>query len=302
VRHERATEETRELAALYALGMLTQQQARSFEIHMQQGCPVCEAECRKYERIAASIGFSGEEADSPPYIRDLLLARLDREPQTVPEEAGHETKAAQDSIGSRTSPAPPVQSVLFQAPGKAGKRAVSAWVFAVGLCAALAIILAVYAWRLEKEHNLRLQDEINAGAAETADLRAQIEALKEKTGQLDPIASLASKPHLQVARLIEQDGARSSLGTIFWDKESNRCALMASFPPAPAGKVYQIWFASPTEKLPAGPIQALSPGSNISTVAAPDNAAKADVVIVTLESDSGVEIPSTPYYAVGRFN
>jgi hypothetical protein len=43
MRHERATEELRELAAFYALGSLTQHEAHSFEIHVQEGCPVCEA-------------------------------------------------------------------------------------------------------------------------------------------------------------------------------------------------------------------------------------------------------------------
>ena len=35
MKHERLTEEVQELAALYALGALTQHEARSFEIHLR---------------------------------------------------------------------------------------------------------------------------------------------------------------------------------------------------------------------------------------------------------------------------
>ena len=40
MRHDRATEETRETAALYALGALSQHEARAFEIHLAEGCDV----------------------------------------------------------------------------------------------------------------------------------------------------------------------------------------------------------------------------------------------------------------------
>ena len=73
MRHERATEEIRELTALYALGSLTQREARSFELHMNEGCSVCEAEFRKFKHAAAGIGFTAAEVAPPDYIRDLLF-------------------------------------------------------------------------------------------------------------------------------------------------------------------------------------------------------------------------------------
>ena len=81
MKHERATEEIRELAALYALGSLTQHEAQSFEIHMQEGCSVCEAEYHRFARTIAGMGFAAEEVAAPDYIRDLLLARIEREGQ-----------------------------------------------------------------------------------------------------------------------------------------------------------------------------------------------------------------------------
>ena len=74
--HERITEDVRELAALYALGSLTQNEARSFELHIQDGCSACEAELRRFERIVSGIGFSADEAEVPEKIRELLLDYL----------------------------------------------------------------------------------------------------------------------------------------------------------------------------------------------------------------------------------
>ena len=73
MKHERATEEIRELAALYALGSLTQHEAHSFEIHLQEGCAVCEAEIHRLARTLAEMGFAAEEVPAPEYLRDLLL-------------------------------------------------------------------------------------------------------------------------------------------------------------------------------------------------------------------------------------
>jgi hypothetical protein len=84
LKHERATEEIRELASLYALGSLTQHEARSFEIHMREGCSVCEREFQRFARTIAEMGFASEEVQAPDYIRDLLLARIEREQDAAP--------------------------------------------------------------------------------------------------------------------------------------------------------------------------------------------------------------------------
>jgi anti-sigma-K factor RskA len=296
VRHERATEEIRELAALYALGSLTQQEARSFEIHMQEPCPVCEAECRRYERIVACIGFASEEADPPAYIRDLILARLDREPRDAAAKAMHEAS------GSTLSPSPGFQSILFQNPDKKKKPAVPIWIFVAVSAAVLAAVLAAYAWKSEQERNRQLQAEIKEAEAYTADLRTELEDQKDKAGQLERIPTLAGKPMLRIARLEAQSGTYLSLGAVLWDKELDQCMFLGTLPPAPEGKIYQLWFVTPTAKLPAGAIQTGSTGSTFASVPVPENAVDSLLVLLTLEPDNDVQIPSTPYFAVGSFN
>jgi len=54
------TEETRERAALYALGTLEGEEARSFEQHLQTGCRDCQAEVQGFQRLVGWLGFSAE--------------------------------------------------------------------------------------------------------------------------------------------------------------------------------------------------------------------------------------------------
>src|SRR5215831_7970822 len=84
MRHNAATDETREQAALYALGALSQHEARSFEVHIRDGCPVCEADLHGFDGVVSAMGLEPPQISPPGYLRDLLTARIEKEvPQTA---------------------------------------------------------------------------------------------------------------------------------------------------------------------------------------------------------------------------
>jgi anti-sigma factor ChrR (cupin superfamily) len=76
MKHTVAEDALCERAALYALGALSQHEARAFEEHIAEGCAVCEAELRPLQSVAAIIGFAAPEAEPPRGAREKLLARL----------------------------------------------------------------------------------------------------------------------------------------------------------------------------------------------------------------------------------
>ena len=76
MKHSVAEDALREQVALYALGALNQHEARAFEEHIEEGCPVCEAELRPFESVVAAIGFAAPEAEPPRVARAKLSARL----------------------------------------------------------------------------------------------------------------------------------------------------------------------------------------------------------------------------------
>ncbi len=298
MKHERATEEIREQAALYALGSLTQHEARSFEIHLQEGCSICKSEFRKFERVVAELGFAAEEADTPDYLRDLLLARAEREPQTsVPAAV-----PAQKSEAAPPKGKPPVAPPAKAAPPKSGSGAsvVVAWFFAVAFI--ILAVLAYFYWKFAEETNFQLQTSVAVERADAENLRKLLENQNAKARDLEQILAAVEKPGVLHARLAGQEVAPSSSGVILWDTEQKRCLLFGSFPPAPAGKTYQLWFVTPAARVPVGLVKNESSGRVFTALSIPVDASDAAAVLVTLEPDNGSQIPTSPFYAIGRFD
>lgn len=80
MRHERATDEIRELAALHALGRLEPERARGFQEHLESGCDVCVSEFRALAETAAQLPLALREAAPHPSVREKLLARIQPKP------------------------------------------------------------------------------------------------------------------------------------------------------------------------------------------------------------------------------
>jgi anti-sigma-K factor RskA len=296
VKHERATEELREAAALYALGSLTQQEARNFENHVREGCGVCAAECRKFERAVAGIGFASEEAPAPEYIRDLLAARIEREPQTAPPKVQASRAMEEETMHEflHLSPAPPR---LLSQPRSDGPSLLP-WVLVIAL--AVSGLAAGYAWKSTRDLNVELQAKVSATQSDIEDLKTKLNDAKENSENLQRILSRAGTPGTRIARLVVQTASPTSSATVLWDTEKGDCLVLGKLPPAPEGKVYQLWFFTPASKVSAGPLKIGSNG--LVTIPVPRDAANASAAVVTLEPDNGSQIPTSPYYAVGRID
>jgi len=65
-----------DLAVLYALGSLSQQEARSFEEHLASGCNTCRAELESFELTVQSMGLRASEQPPPARVRAALLASV----------------------------------------------------------------------------------------------------------------------------------------------------------------------------------------------------------------------------------
>jgi anti-sigma factor ChrR (cupin superfamily) len=72
-----------ELAALHALGALSQHEARAFEEHLAEGCDECGVEFDSFERTVDDLAFSVIEAEPPAEVRGRLLARVNVLPSVV---------------------------------------------------------------------------------------------------------------------------------------------------------------------------------------------------------------------------
>lgn len=77
--------EMSDVAALYALGALSQDEARVFEEHLAGGCDICRAELGSFEQTVRAVGFSVVEAEPPARVRAALLASVSK---SVPGQPG----------------------------------------------------------------------------------------------------------------------------------------------------------------------------------------------------------------------
>jgi anti-sigma-K factor RskA len=290
LKHERSTEEIRELAALFALGSLTQHEALSFEAHMQEGCAVCEEEFHKYEHIAAELGFAAGEIAAPDYVRDLLMARIEREAQAVAPAAGSE-KAIEPK-----PQAPPAFRPILSQPAEERSSFIP-WIL-VGICAILAFLI-FYAYRSSQSDNAQLQTKLSATQSDFRNLQTLIEVQKGKNDQLEQIFATVSKPDARVLHLAGLAPAPTASGAILWDTQKNQCLIFGYFPPEPQGKAYQLWLLTPTAKIPAGLLKPDPIGRFYTLLSIPKDITNL-AFAVTLEPDNGSQIPTLPYFASGR--
>ena len=78
-----AAHEMTDVAALYALGALSQHEARSFEEHLAEGCDICQTELESFEQTVRAVAFSAAEAEPSARVRAELLATVSK---SVPEQ------------------------------------------------------------------------------------------------------------------------------------------------------------------------------------------------------------------------
>ncbi len=79
-----AEDQMKDRALLYALGTLTQNEARAFEDHLADGCDECEAELRASEQLAHSLAFEVAEAEPPPRVFERVVGYITEAQRPAP--------------------------------------------------------------------------------------------------------------------------------------------------------------------------------------------------------------------------
>jgi len=77
MKHGRADDATKEMAALYALGALTPLEAAAFDRHLADGCDTCRTELRAFDSVVADLGLGAPQTEPPSGLRERLLSSID---------------------------------------------------------------------------------------------------------------------------------------------------------------------------------------------------------------------------------
>jgi anti-sigma factor ChrR (cupin superfamily) len=79
--HAVAPEDMKEVAAQYALGALSQSEARAFEAHLAEGCEACQRELDTFIETAALLALVCDEEKPGSHLREELTRRAsERQP------------------------------------------------------------------------------------------------------------------------------------------------------------------------------------------------------------------------------
>jgi anti-sigma-K factor RskA len=267
LKHEKVTAETLETASLYALGALSQIEARAFEIHMREECEACKAAYAQFEGVVQELGFSAAEAIPSPYLRDLLVGRLEKEPR-------NNNRVAALPENRRTIDPVPV----FQ---PRANRTFIPWAIAASL--AIFSLISLLAWRQADQEKAGLE-----------------KSLATAQSQLDQYRAESGSQSIRLIKLEGQEPAPDAVADIYWDTTANRWIVNANLPPPPPGKVYQLWFVTPDSQVSAGLIKPDQSGHGIALVPLPASIGQVAGAAITLEPEGGSAKPTLPIYALGK--
>ena len=243
------------LAAVHAVGALDGDDLARLLAHLDTGCADCDRVLRESEEALARESLAGMRAIPPAHAREELLARLDK-----------------------TAPRPLPQA-----------RRWLPW--AGGVAAAMVAGVALGAGFVAAHYETKL----GVMAREMTAMRERV-AFQERTlrDQLRVYASVVDLLRAPGTRVVAMQGAGpnpAAIGRVIWNETSGGHVFIANLPPAPAGKIYELWTIAGGTPRPAGLFATDASGKASHAVAA---AGRVDVFAVTLEPAAGVPAPTGP--------
>ena len=295
MKHELDAEEYQEKAALYALGALSQHEARAFERHLTEGCSSCEAELIQFEEVTGALSLDAPAVPPPAYLRDVLIARIDKEARTT----GTSSRSAQfGQSGSAESPGRRTKSSEQAAPSRSFGTVMFPWAAAASLAIAVGALLFALSRTGRDVENLRVQLEEKGRQVDRLALDLSFE--RNKVEEVSGIVGVLTAPQHREIVLAGQPPAPSSSGKIYWNVPKNLWVVSVDLPPPPKGKTYQLWFVTnKNETITAGLIPTDDSGHGFRVTNVPSNIAPIAAAAITLEPEGGSPTPTLPIYTMG---
>jgi len=255
-----------ELCAGYVLGNLAEEEARTLEAHLAEGCPACETEIDRLGRGAMAFASATPRLLEPSSLRARVLDTVLRE--GAKREGQRERRR---EVKRSTIPLPRRQG----AP-------VFAWTFA--LAALLIAAVAVYEWRAASQ----LEKQLAVSRQEVARLNQQIQGEREW-------AAVATAPQ---ARSIElkptPDGAPQLHARVTYDPATRRAVVAVSDFVTPPGKDYQLWAITKTGPLSLGLVRPDRQGHAVLHLDDAGDPFTLAAFAVSLENEGGAPTPTAP--------
>jgi anti-sigma-K factor RskA len=253
------------LAAAYVLGALDTAEQRAFEAHVAE-CAVCAEEVRSLQRVTEALARSVPQRTPRPELRTRVVS------------------AVTGTI------APPVREHHMRWMARPWLQSAAAIVLVAGL--------AGYAWHLQRRvSNLAARLEVAEQRASSAE-RGTRDA-RHAADEAQAALAVLADPDLVRVDLAGRPAAPQATARALWSRQRGMVFTTAGLPPAPAGRVYQVWVVTRQAPVSAGLLAADPSGGVTAFFRTPADIAQPVAVAVTLEPAGGVPAPTGEMYLVG---
>jgi DNA-directed RNA polymerase specialized sigma24 family protein len=241
------------------------------------------------------VGMIPAGSELPEYLRDLLSARLEREPQVPAQPPGKAEAVGKETVHPTAASTPSHATILTPPPQE---RSRLPWLIITGL--AIAAALAFLAWRQADGALQRVSEQLSTAQADVTNLRTLIEVQRERNQELDQINAAMGNRATKIIHLQGQPDAPSASVVVLWDTQKNRWLISGYIPPAPSEKVYQLWFLLPKETVSACLIKTDPLGHIFQSIDIAQDISRLSGASITLEPEGGSSQPTPPIFAAGR--
>jgi DNA-directed RNA polymerase specialized sigma24 family protein len=239
---------------------------------------------------------SAIEIAPPDYIRDLLAARIEREPRAATLPPPQPVRVDKTELRHAEPPRP--------APSPAPQRRASAFPWILAATFALAAALGFFLWlQSQKRAEQAIQwqkDDANEARAETQRLRSLIDSERTRSREITALDAALSSPGANVICLASRRPGAAAAAAIFWDTNKSAWIVLGHLPPAPSGKEYQLWFVTPDGRKSAGLIPVDASGHSFAALELPPDLGKITAAEITPEPAGGSQQPTSPPIATGK--
>jgi hypothetical protein len=164
----------------------------------------------------------------------------------------------------------------------------------------ISTFLVSYSLRQIRQSAGEISERLAVAQEDNRKLRGEVESGKTRERGLAQFADSLNSPGARVIRLAGQTPAPASSAIVLWNTQENRWLIYANLPPAPQGKVYQLWFVTATAKVSAGLLQTDPSGRVLTAIDVPQDPNQLAAAAVTLEPEGGSPQPTMPIYLMGK--
>jgi anti-sigma-K factor RskA len=250
----------RDLAAAYALGALSAEEARAFEAYLA-GSPEARREVAEFREVNALLAHGAPELAPSGGLRDRVLERIGQE----------KVVSLSEHRARRTNVPFPV------------------W---VSLAASVLLAIGLGAMLVNTRRQLAARE------AAIDSVRSTLAQVETRLSEREKTLNTIMEPGVILSTL-STTGTPEPRIQLFWNPSRNSAIVHAfNLSPTEAGRVYQLWFIKDGKPVPSVTFSSESSGhALVQNVALPEGITHA---AITIEPTGGSLQPTTPVLMIGE--